>query len=1270
MKSTQLFGVLTALCFSAPHGWGNVLINEILFRPPSGNAKEDFIEFYNDGSQQVSLQGWQLTAGVQFTFPNVSIPARGYLVVAADVPTFQNKYPGVANVVGGWSGRLSFGGEGIDLDDASGKQESSVHYATEGDWAVRARGPLDQNHQGWIWQSAADGGGSSLELMNPAMPNDEGQNWASSQAGGGTPGRANSVASANIPPLILNASHYPIVPRSSETVEVSARLEDEGISGVSAQVRFRVDGASGFQTLAMVDDGTGGDRISGDGYYTATLPAQPANTIVEFFVEAVDGQGNRRTWPGPTAPDGTQSANCLYQVRDSVYAGPSPLYLLIMTEAERDELDYLGDTLPDALSDAQMNGTFISMTPERTELRYQVGIRNRGHGTRTERPNNYRLNFPNDHLWHEVDALNLNTRAAYSQVLGPVIFRNSGVPVQNARFVRVRVNNTDLANSGPSQFGFYAANEVLDDHYAKNHFPSDPKGNLYRGIASDNSEAGLQYLGNQADPYRVNYFKETNTRDDDWSDLIAMTRAISDENSSDYGGGVSQVIHINEWLRYFAINALLDNNETGIYMGYGDDYALYAGEQDRRFFIVSYDMDTLMGEGSEGGSATADIFRATALAALNRFLNGPEFRPLYFAHLRGLIETTFSPEQMNTLLDYLLGGVVSASTLDRMKTFTANRDNYVLSLLPDLVPIDQAWTYDDSGNDRGPAWSDPSFDDSSWPSGPGLFYHEPASLPEKKRTHLRLGPSTYYFRTHFYLDPATVAHLGTARLETRTIVDDGAVVYLNGQELFRLGMPGGSVSYDTAASRSVGDAAYEGPFFSPAGVLRAGDNVLAVEVHQSDPGSSDAVFGMTLNLSIAPRTVKLNEVLANNASLSQSDGSNPDWVELYNFSGRTVDLSGMGLTDDPAQPHRWSFPGGASIPAYGYYLVFCDPGAAASDNNTGFGLDRSGETVLLFEPADAGGALIDSVQFGLQAPDLPIGRVPDGLGDWTLAQPTPGGANATAATADRLALKINEWMARPATGDDWFELFNPQSGPVNLSGLTLSDNPGNRSEDRLPPLSFMGGGANGFEKFQADGHPGKGANHTGFQLSGNGESIALFDGAGASIDMVQFGPQQTGVSEGRYPDGADERSFFSGSASPGESNYRPAADVDSDGDGMPDQWETAHGLDPHDATDASRDADGDGLSNLQEYKGGTDPADPSSSLVIGIVPEPNRTVMIRFRAVAGKSYMLESTDALENGWTKLKDIPAPPADSMVEVGDSLPGGVFTRFYRIVIPDAP
>lgn len=91
--------------------------------------------------------------------------------------------------------------------------------------------------------------------------------------------------------------------------------------------------------------------------------------------------------------------NALYQVDDSTYSGAQPLYKMIMTENERAELQ----TIPSQSSlqgpNAQMNGTFISFDGAGTSLHYLVGIRNRGHGSRTANPPNYHVAFRSDDAW-------------------------------------------------------------------------------------------------------------------------------------------------------------------------------------------------------------------------------------------------------------------------------------------------------------------------------------------------------------------------------------------------------------------------------------------------------------------------------------------------------------------------------------------------------------------------------------------------------------------------------------------------------------------------------------------------------------------------------------------------------------------------------------------------------------------------------------------------------------------------------------------------------
>ena len=114
------------------------VISEIMFHPPhteeghrGENTREEWIEIHNRGLGSINLAGWSLD-GVDYTFPNISIPERSYLVVAADETAFRNRHPGVLNVTGGWGGRLSNRRETIRLLDHTGNEIDRVTYADGG----------------------------------------------------------------------------------------------------------------------------------------------------------------------------------------------------------------------------------------------------------------------------------------------------------------------------------------------------------------------------------------------------------------------------------------------------------------------------------------------------------------------------------------------------------------------------------------------------------------------------------------------------------------------------------------------------------------------------------------------------------------------------------------------------------------------------------------------------------------------------------------------------------------------------------------------------------------------------------------------------------------------------------------------------------------------------------------------------------------------------------------------------------------------------------
>jgi hypothetical protein len=141
-----------------------------------------------------------------------------------------------------------------------------------------------------------------------------------------------------------------------------------------------------------------------------------------------------------------------------------------------------------------------------------------------------------------------------------------------------------------------------------------------------------------------------------------------------------------------------------------------------------------------------------------------------------------------------------------------------------------------------------------------------------------------------------------------------------------------------------------------------------------------------------PTTVVINEMMADNKAIVESTyGNFPDWVELFNSGSEAVDLSGMYLTDDPAQP-TWQFPAGTIIEPNGYRVVWADGDSELGSLHASFKLNANGETVALL--AVDGKTVVDSVTFGKQIEDVSYGRLPDGRSSWYyLTNPTPGDAN-------------------------------------------------------------------------------------------------------------------------------------------------------------------------------------------------------------------------------------------------------------------------------------
>ena len=232
-----------------------------------------------------------------------------------------------------------------------------------------------------------------------------------------------------------------------------------------------------------------------------------------------------------------------------------------------------------------------------------------------------------------------------------------------------------------------------------------------------------------------------------------------------------------------------------------------------------------------------------------------------------------------------------------------------------VISDNSTWRYFRGNRNPSASWRELDFDDSGWESGPtGIGYgdgDDRTELDDMRNSYL-----TVFCRKIFEVE--NPEELGSVVLNVS--FDDGCVGYLNSQEMGRVNMAGGNVDNDTEANGTVGDAPDEdnAEITIPVAALNAGQNVLAVSVHNTNLSSSDLSFIPTLvsRREILPEDLATVPVVVNEGHFLPADG--PRFIELYNKSFARVDLGGFHLTDDYSNLRLFTIPEGTSLPARGF----------------------------------------------------------------------------------------------------------------------------------------------------------------------------------------------------------------------------------------------------------------------------------------------------------------------------------------------------------------
>jgi len=502
-------------------------------------------------------------------------------------------------------------------------------------------------------------------------------------------------------------------------------------------------------------------------------------------------------------------------------------------------------------------------------------------------------------------------------------------------------------------------------------FPSND-GDRWRSQNAPNntSSSGFGYLGStNISIYRTpGYYDlktDNTTSDEAYARLIHAIDVLNNTASGSLRDAVEDVFAVDNWLWFLAIENIFVDDDS--YWNKGADFGFYYEIESGRIHPVEHDGNEAFAAVMGINYSTSPVQGATSSSRplLYKLLPINELRQRYLAHMRTVLEENYNPGVMTSninafhalsvnaiIADPRKGITMSAYTNDMvaLKTYITNRYNY-LRLHAELTP------------------AQPNINAVHGPASEVYATNSPTITAEvTSNAGSGVNSVWLYFRDKPY-----------GRFTVRQMFDDGA----HGD-----GAAGDNIYGAVTTNYPAGNKIHY--------YVEARANNAAQAARFSPARAEHETYDYRVDLTVSTnKGVVLNEFMASNTqTIADPQGEYDDWIELHNRTGTAVDLTGLYLTDEPANPRKWAFPSGTAIAANGYLLVWADEdGGATPGLHANFKLSASGEQILLVDTDSNNNQVLDWIDFGVQDTDVSYGREAADPEVWGSMTPTPNAAN-------------------------------------------------------------------------------------------------------------------------------------------------------------------------------------------------------------------------------------------------------------------------------------
>lgn len=525
----------------------------------------------------------------------------------------------------------------------------------------------------------------------------------------GTPGARNSRGANNAGPAISQVKHSPVLPGANENAVVTARIADP--DGLGATTLFyRIDPSASYSSVAMQDNGAGGDAVEGDGVYSATIPGQAAGTLVAFYVQAADTRGAITTLPRSASPT---SKECLVRFGDPILTTTFGTYRQWLTVNTVNTWS----NRP-ALSNQRVFGTFIYGNIRAIYnhgVKYSSSPYHQGqHSSPVLGSVHYAIEMPLDDQclgtenWNKVhapgnSAFDENTNQR--EQIGYWFARKMGLPWNYRRYVHMYVNGFKKGSTAQ----IMEDTERGGDDFVDSRFPDDRDGWLYKiqpwFEVDDGQVVGGAQLGfgnnnwctlNRYSPgtnsavhftprYRNNWLvRGANGTANDFSPVFALVDAAQTATNgwTAHTAALENLADMENWMRTFSVH-----HSVGDWDHFGSQNAqnMYGYKpRNGKWSLMIWDFNILMGNSGSWGPGQ-NLFIVNASDSRMPWLySNPKFRRSYLRGLKEMAGVHMQAPSVEPMIDarqaaFIAGGVnVPAANVTTFKTWIRDARNIIL----------------------------------------------------------------------------------------------------------------------------------------------------------------------------------------------------------------------------------------------------------------------------------------------------------------------------------------------------------------------------------------------------------------------------------------------------------------------------------------------------------------------------------------------------------------------------------------------------------------